>query len=316
MLNQNSVEILDEIMEVLRNNSIKTIKIPQNESLGIHSGVQDNGSSEISYDTNLPGSIQTCNNTIPSAQCEKENFDPQSLRIGDMIMISIIIAAVQSHLIPTFDITMDTIKYHESNTTVTDTATATQYSASDPTKATSFSTSSENIKTKNIFPSLSFTDARNSFCLTFSTVSVFGEIVVYSSQKKFNEIKIKKQNKIENQAAGKDAVNIGNAKKKKIQTLYLNPDNFISFSPSVNNDVINDCRENNNKNGDIEKYDENDKDNDNTGDSKNHNSEKTQNITKFKNTLSCVQIGTYTVKLSVLTSRITKALLDPFLIEK
>jgi hypothetical protein len=355
-----SLEILDEIIEVLREKSVETIKIIQINSTEVHSGAQDSGgSSEVSCDINSSdscdmshsNSVLTLNNTTPNTQCKIENFDPKSLRIGDIMMLSIIVAAIQSHLIPAFDINMDTIKCHESKAAATET-TAAQFSSSDPTN----STSSENIRTKSVFPSFSFTDARNSFCLTFSTVSVFGEIVIYSSRKNFNETKMKKQNSSNDRAAGKSSVQI--EKKKKIQTLYLNPDNFISFAPSDGLDVNHDIKEKKNEKDDISKCDLNNNNENNNDDhcsenndeqfiqnygGSNHDTDNIKNneittktntehstshvspekglkkrryITELNSNLACVQIGTYAVKLSVLTSRITKALLDPLLIEK
>jgi hypothetical protein len=366
MSNQNSLEILDGIMEVLRQNSIGTNKIPKIENLEMHSGAQDSGgSSEVScninssdsYDISPSGGILTINITTPNEQCEMENFSPQSFRLGDIIMLSIIVAAVQSHLIPAFDIDMDTIKCHESKATAIATTAATQFTSLDSQIPASY----ENTRTKNVFPSLSFTDARNSFCLTFSTVSVFGEIVIYSSRKNYNEKKTTKQNNSRNQGSGKStvqSVSIGNEKKKKIQTLYLNPDNFISFAPSDDNDVSYDIKEKSNDNGDVSSCDKND-DNErykNDTSNRNNNEQFIQNYsgsnhdtesiennkmttklhtelnnsdisskkilkkkyckTELNKNLSCVQIGSYDVKLFTLTSRITKMLLDPLLIEK
>jgi hypothetical protein len=357
---QNSLEILDEIIEVLREKSVGTIKIIQINSKEVHSGAQDSGgSSEVSCDINSSDScdishsnnILTLNNTTPNTQCKIENFDPKSLRVGDIIMLSIIVAAIRSHLIPAFDINMDTIKCHESKAAAAE-ATAAQFYPSDPAN----SISSESTRTKNVFPSLSFTDTRNSFCLTFSAVSVFGEIVIYSSRKNYNETKTKKQNSSNDRAAGKSTVQI--EKKKKIQTLYLNPDSFISFAPSDGLDLNHSIKEKRNENDDIRKCDLN-YDNENNEDDlrcenndvqfiqnyggSNHDTDNIKNnkittktntehstshvrpekglkkrryITELNSSLACVQIGTYAVKLSVLTSRITKALLDPLFIEK
>lgn len=424
MSGQNCIEVLDEIMEVLRYNSIGTIEIPDCHSQDELSSAQEVESNELSYDISPSASVRNFNDRTPALR-EIENFTPQSLRMGDIITIAIIVAAVQSDLLPAFDMNIDTIKYRESKTA--------EFSESAPSTSTPDSDTSEKSKAKNIFPSLSFVDARNSFCVTFSTISIFGEIVIYSSRKNFNEIKTKKNidNILTNQIAlncPRHSANSGSKMKKKIQTLYLNPNDFISFFP-IENIEDNDSKnistrilfdENNedstvdgclsksdeeinnygmnssNNNNKIDKMnmlgneieiigisedlkknmktlhekeisnttenniDENNNKNDNNSNIKNDDNEndilkneesvddpnidncyknnsiitkinteintsnispkkgpkKQQYITKLNKYLDCVQIGTYAVKFSVLTSRIKKYLLDPLLIEK
>jgi hypothetical protein len=268
------------------------------------------------------------NNNRKESKEDKESkdsvFNVESLAVGEVMMIAIIIAAIQSNLIPAFQVDYMSIKHQDNAVTVTSSSTSSS-SSSEP----SLEHSSES---KITYPSLTFTDKENTFQVTFSMVPIFGEMVIYAMKKILvNEKNILSTSNIENKTSGDsndDNDNIQKTKKKKIQTLYIDPNNFIF----KNSDVVKECSEEpsgseecsggyeeehirqfhsgslncmNYKNEKNEKNERNKKE-----------MKKMLNKNKLNNCLNSVIIGKYKTKFHELTLRIEKTLLDPLLFEK
>ena len=240
-------------------------------------------------------------------------FYPETLLVGEVMMIAIIVAAIQSSLIPTFHVDLTSIKHKDS----TAAATCTSFTPSSAPKIT--------------YPSLTFIDKRRNFHITFSMVPIFGEMVIYAMKKNLlddNIIQLKSDAQLSTTTAvadseSQEARRNGNGKKKMIQTLYMNPNDFISeYSSSMN-------EKNKNKNNKEEEEEEEEGPDKNSNQLINHdfNLESltgdgidNKNNKVNKNRVLCgsskIQIGKYVTKFHDLTSRIEKTLLDPLLFEK
>lgn len=222
-------------------------------------------------------------------------FYPETLLVGDVIMIAIIVAAIQSSLIPTFHVNLTSIKHKESTAAVT---------------CASFTPSSV---PKITYPSLTFIDKRRNFHITFSMVPIFGEMVIYAMKKNLFDENVIDAQLLTIAIADSDSLEAkrnGN-KKKMIQTLYMNPNDFISEYSSM--DEKNNEEKELNKNSYQLNHDFNLEFPTGNGIDKKDS--------KFnKNKVSCgcskIQIGKYVTKFHDLVLRIEKTLLDPLLFEK
>ena len=235
-------------------------------------------------------------------------FYPETLLVGEVIMIAIIVAAIQSSLTPTFHVDLTSIKHKDSTAAVT---------------CASFTPSSA---PKITYPSLTFIDKRRNFHITFSMVPIFGEVVIYAMKKNLlgdNIIQLQSDAHYSTTAIAdsesQEARRNGN-KKKMIQTLYMNPNDFISeYSSSMD-------EKNKNKNNEEEEEEELDKNSnqlnhdDFNQESLTGNGIDNKNNKVNKNRViggsSKIQIGKYVTKFHDLTLRIEKTLLDPLLFEK
>ena len=92
-------------------------------------------------------------------------FNPETLLVGEVMLIAIIVAAIQSSLIPTFQVDLTSIGHQESAAAVT-------RDSSTPSSVT-----------KITYPSLIFIDKGRNFHITFSMVPIFGEMVIYAMKK-------------------------------------------------------------------------------------------------------------------------------------
>lgn len=220
-------------------------------------------------------------------------FSPETLLVGEVIMIAIIVAAIQSSLIPTFHVDLTSIKHKESTAAVT---------------CASFTPSSV---PKITYPSLTFIDKRHNFHITFSMVPIFGEMVIYAMKKNLLDDNITqfKSDAIA-ESDSQEARRNGN-KKKMIQTLYMNPNDFISEYSSM--------EEKNNEEKEINKY-SNQLNHDFNLESVTGNGIDKRDNKVNKSRVSCecskIQIGKYVTKFHDLILRIEKTLLDPLLFEK
>ena len=222
-------------------------------------------------------------------------FYPETLLVGEVIMIAIIVAAIQSSLIPTFHVDLTSIRHKESTAAVT---------------CASFTPSSV---PKITYPSLTFIDKRRNFHITFSMVPIFGEMVIYAMKKNLLDDNVTDAQLSTIAIADSDSQEArrnGN-KKKMIQTLYMNPNDFISEYSSM------DEKNNQEKEFNESSYQLNHDFNLEfpTG---NGIDKKDNKLNKHKVSCGCskIQIGKYVTKFHDLVLRIEKTLLDPLLFEK
>ena len=166
-------------------------------------------------------------------ESEDSVFNIESLTVGEVMMIAIIVAAIQSNLIPTFQVDYMSIKHQDNAVTVTSTSTSSSEASSEHSS-----------ESKITYPSLTFTNKEKTFEITFSLVPIFEEMVIYAMKKiLINEKIILSTSHIQITTRGNDDNNDDNniqkTKKKNIQTLYIDPNNFI-FN---NSDVVKECSE-------------------------------------------------------------------------
>ena len=250
-------------------------------------------------------------------------FHVESLAVGEVMMIAIIVTAIQSNLIPTFKVDFMSIRHQDNAVTVTSSSTSTA-SSSEPSKERSAESSSES---KITYPSLTFADKEKTFQITFSMVPIFGEMVIYAMKKiLIDEENVLFTSNIQIKTSGVTNNDVQKIKKKKIQTLYIDPNNFIF----KNSDVVEECSgecpgdcsavyeedyirqfhngSSNCMNDTNYKNDKNER--------KKKEIKKILDKRKLNNCLNSFIIGEYKTKFQELTLRIEKTLLEPLLFEK
>lgn len=297
--NQSPSEILEKILQTMYENSIRLVPKTQLE-------VQ--GGDEFSLTRKIAFNDETCGNDMTQLISNHENqviskiveFDPKSLTGGDILMVAIIVAAVQSNLIPTFEIELESIQHME------------KFSA------TSSASLNSSASSKKVFPSLTFIDSRNFLCITFSMVSVFGEFVIYATKKSLNSEKEKKVQALT--IVQQSAVQVvGDKKKKRIQTLFLDPNDFIfantpneNINRNISKNISIDIETNNKDISTVHNYNTFNSNCDDINNSRTHQNKKS----KRNNGMKSCTVGTYVVKLYELTLRMSSTLIDPLLFEE
>ena len=247
------------------------------------------------------------------------DFDPKSLLAGDVVMIALIAAAMQFNLIPTFEIDLKTVTQQEIIHAISTTSRGN-------------SSGQPEHMTKKVYPTLSFTDSRKEFSITFSVVTIFEELVIYAAKSLMNTPKTISAVK----SVSKPSLPV--KKKSMISTLYLNPGDFI-FSSVVDEkenitggfqddyevyemtdyDFLRDDKFQYNKG--IEYMDVT-SNNDSFSAMKNipifmpQNTQKSTEKKSIKNGLAKELIGSFDVHFYELTARISTTLLRPLLCEK
>jgi hypothetical protein len=250
-------------------------------------------------------------------------FNIKSLTVGEVMMIAIIVAAIQSNLIPTFQIDYMSIKHQDNSVTIKSSSSTTTFSSEPSSERSSVS--------KITYPSLTFTNKEKTFQITFSMVPIFEEMVIYAMKKILIDAKnilSTTNTQMTTSGVSDNDNNIQKTKKKKIQTLYVNPNDFIFNNSDMVQQCSEECSDSEEHSEDYEEEyirqfhsgslncmsNKNNKNEKNERDKK--GMKKILNKNKLNNCLNSVIIGQYKTKFHELTLRIEKTLLDPLLFEK